>query len=502
RRRFRPPPRRPRTPPRVERRWSLVVLVLAGAMARPAAAQPPTEPTEEARAQAAEHFDRGIAFFNEERYDAALAELARAHELAPAPATLYNLARVHAALGHAVQAAESYARYLEEAGDAIGARRRREVTEALAEQRSRIGRLTVRSDVRGATVAVDGVDVATTPLTEPIALSAGSHTVEVRAPGHETVRRAVAIAGESDTSVTVHLREEVVPRGTLRVAASVPEVTIAVDGEAVGVTPLASTVPLRAGAHVVTATRAGYRTEERRVRIDEGAEAEVNFDMRRDPDPAPDEVGRLHLELPDAPYLVRVDGELMLGAELELPRGAHGIELEVTDRRPYEGTVRVPRGSAIVIVPPLAWTLEARRERLDAARQQRVVGLTLSVAGGGLTVAGLAVLIWNETEIASTDARLLEINEELENECRTMGFDRRCEMLQDEGEALTADQDTQNVLRGVSIAGTVLGAAMTALGLVVWLDAPSDADVDAAARARERTSLRIGPGGVSLSGTF
>lgn len=472
---------------------SLSLLTSAGASAQ----EESSEQTEDVRARAAEHFDRGIAFFNEERYDAALAELARAYELSPAHQTLYNLARVHAALGHAVEAARAYEQYLDEAGESVDRRRRREATLALAEQRSRIGTLMVQADVDGATVAVDGVDVATTPLTEPIPLSAGAHNVEVRAPGHETVRRAAAIAGESETTVEVILREAVVPRGTLRVSTSIPEVTIEVDGQEVGVTPLESTIPLRAGEHRVLARRAGYRNEHRRVTIEEGAEAEVSFDMRRDPDAASDEVGRVQLRLPDAPYLVRVDGEVMVGTQLELPRGSHELVLEVTDRREYRGTVRVPAGSTMVIVPPLSWTLEARRQRLAAASEQLAIGATLTALGGAVTAASLAVLLWNETEIASTDARILEINAQI-SEC--IGFTRDCERLEKEGELLQSDQNVQNVVRGVSIATTVFGVGLSALGATIWLTTPGEEEVDAAARAR--AALRLAPGELQVTGAF
>ncbi|MCZ7677260.1 MAG: PEGA domain-containing protein [Sandaracinaceae bacterium] len=122
---------------------------------------------------------------------------------------------------------------------------------------------------------------------------------------------------------------------------TVPEVGVAIDGEPIGVTPLPATVPLRAGEHVVTASRPGYRTQSQRVTIEHGAEAELAFEMRRDPDPPPEHVGRVRIELPNAPYLIRVDGEPMIGLEIDLPIGAHRIELEVTDRQPYEGTLRI-----------------------------------------------------------------------------------------------------------------------------------------------------------------
>ncbi len=476
-----------------------ILLVLLGS-ASTALAQPSADPGPDAhaRAQAAQHFDRGIQFFNEERYDASLAELARAYRLAPAHQTLYNLARVHAALGHAVEAAQAYALYLEMAGDAIGARRRREAEQAYEAQTVRIGHLDVVTDVEGATIAVDGVDVATAPLDEPIPLSAGTHLVEVHAPGHESARRAVAIAGRSTSHLEVTLREAFVPRGSLRVTSSISETAISVDGEEVGLSPLSATLPLRAGAHVVGAERPGYRTESRRIEIEEGAQAELHFDMRREPAAPPEHLGRLRLRLPSAPFLVRIDGEQMLGVDLELPIGAHNVAIEVTDRRPYEGTIRIRAGTTIEVAPPLTWTLEARRTLLRGADGQRATGIGLTVGGAAIALAGLAVLIWNEAEIARTDERLLFINEQLRGVCRDMGFDPTCEAYEREGGELSQDQETQNVLRGVSIVGTLLGSALTAAGLALWVDAPTEDHIDAGAHAR----LSIRPGRLVLDGTF
>jgi hypothetical protein len=473
------------------RSLTLVLLVLFGALPRIAAAQ-------DQRDRAAEHFDRGIVFYNEQRFDAALAEFLQAYEIEPAPEAMYNVARVYAALGRAVQAARSYERYLNEGGRSIGAARRREAERALEQQQSRIGYLMVQADVSHATISIDGVDVASTPLSEPIPLAAGAHNVEVRAAGREPVRREVAIAGRETAQLVVALAESIERRGTLRVTSSVPEVAIAVDGETVGATPLGTTVPLRAGRHVVSASRAGYRPEARDVVIEDGAEAEVHFDMRRDPSPRPAEIGVMRLRLPNAPYLVRIDGETMLGLELELPVGAHTIELEVMDRQPYEGSIRVPSGDAILIVPPLAWTLDARRQRLDAAAGQRAVGIALTVAGGIFLAGGLPVLIWNEGEISTTDARIVEL-QRLFSMCMVT-TPAECDALEEEGAELTARQGDQNIFRGVSITGVVVGAALAALGLTLLFTAPSDDSVDAEARARAQ--LSIGPGGVQLDGAF
>lgn len=470
---------------------SLVLMLFLGLTPLAALAQ------DDARAQAAVHFDRGIAFFNESRYDAALAELGRAHELAPAPATLYNLARVHAALGHAVEATAAYRAYLAEPG--VSAERRAVVQAAMEEQQTRIGQLVLECDVAGATLSVDGVDVEVTPLERPLPLSAGSHSVEVRAPGHETVRRAVSIAGQSTARLDISLREVVVPRGNLRVVTSVPEVAIQVDGNPVGMTPLPSTVVLRRGVHAVSARRPGYQPEERQVQIEEGSATELSFTMRRAPHAPPSELGRVRLRLPAAPHLVRIDGEPMLGAVLELPVGLHRLELEVTDRRPYESTFRVSAESTQDLLPPLAWTLEAREERVSGADSQRAAGITLAVVGGATLIAGVALLSWNEPRIAATDSRITELRDQFEElGCEEVFLPTVCGPLRDEGEELDAQQTPENIVRGVSVAATILGAGLTAAGLGLWIGAPSEDDIDAGARAR----ISVGPGGVSVRGAF
>src|SRR5690606_37529266 len=141
------------------------------------------------------------------------AEFQRAYRIAPAHQVLYNLGRVHEALGHAVEATDTYEQYLREAGDRIPEARRHEVEQALARQRARIGRLMVRTNVDGATISVDGVDVATTPLDEPLRVSAGEHTVGARAAGYDSLRRAVRLAGGVTETVEMELHPLVDQRG-------------------------------------------------------------------------------------------------------------------------------------------------------------------------------------------------------------------------------------------------------------------------------------------------
>ena len=123
----------------------------------------------------------------------------------------------------------------------------------------------------------------------------------------------------------------------------------------------------------------------------------------------------------------------------------------------------------------------------------------MSIAGGVLFAAGLPLAIWNEAEIAANDARIVELNEEyVARTCLGDPDQARCVAIALEGEERNGLRDQQNILRATTIASAVVGALLAGIGIPLWVSAPSSDDVDASARA----SLRLGPGGLSLSGSF
>ncbi len=443
---------------------------------------------------AREHFQRGMEFYEEGRYDAALAEFQRAYDLAPAHQALYNLGRVHAALGHAVESARAYEQYLKDARGRVPRRKIREVRAALRREQSRIARLVVDTPVRGAVVSIDGSDVASTPLTEPIFVSAGSHTVEVRAPGYASSKRSIRVAGGVERRIKVDLSRMVERSGTLRIVTSVPGVDVQVDGRPVGRTPLDATVPVASGEHEVTGTRLGYKAARQTVQVPDGAELNVRLELVRSEHPRTDAVGRLRLRLPDAPYVLRVDEEVISTRDnlLSLPAGVHQIDIEMAERRPFSQQVTVPVGSAADIVPALEWTPDAQASRYRTARRRRRVGKGLLITG--LLVAGGSggVLGWNEREITRTDDEILAISDECRVDC--------ADSVRERGESLRDDQSRQDVLRAVSIVGVALGAASMATGIVLWVATPGDREIDRKARFTSR--VHAGPGSITWRSAF
>lgn len=464
----------------------------------PASPARPRRRDASAATQAAEHFDRGVAFFNESRFDAALAEFDRAYELAPAYATLYNLARVHAALGHAVQAANAYERYLRATEGRLPAARREAIEQALGEQRSRIGQVLIAVDVAGAVINVDGDDIGDTPLLRPVALAAGTHTIEIRAPGYQMARRTVSVAGRETVRLQVSLLRIVERTGTLSIRTRPTHVRIAIDDRIVGVTPLSRTVPLAAGSHTVVAERTGYHSQTRTLVLTPRAHMDLAFELIPKTHAPPREVGRLRLHLPKDPSRVEIDGEMVTARDLTLPIGPHELRIEMMERLAYRAAFRIAADRTTHLTPPLEWRVEAHDRRLRAAESQRLAGQLLTVGGTLLAVASASVLLWNEAEINRTDQRVVDLNQMFEADCaNNPSPPLRCEELVVATESLNGDQETQNVVRGVSLGLALGGVVLGAIGVGLWAEAPSEREIEEAARAR--LMLRPGLDRVSLA---
>lgn len=202
-------------------------------------------PTTRARADegaARAHFEAGVRAYDEQRLADAAAEFERAYQLSPAWQVLYNLGSVYAALGDPVASVASYERYLQQADDSVSAERRAEVQAELTRQRSKIGFIHVSVDPPGAEVRVDARVVGHAPLSKPVAVSLGSHVVEISLEGYQGRRSEVLVgpgeptvlawplskhpATSSNTAATPRMRE----RGTVQRALGWSVATAGVGG--------------------------------------------------------------------------------------------------------------------------------------------------------------------------------------------------------------------------------------------------------------------------------
>ncbi|MCB9591580.1 MAG: PEGA domain-containing protein [Sandaracinaceae bacterium] len=464
----------------------------------PAMARAQDAPTPEAIAEARTRYERGLELFEEERYDAALAEFDRAYAVAPSYQVLFNIGRIHALRGNAVEAVRAYVRYLAEGGPRLRARERAQVEAEIERQRARIATVRIESSLDGATVRLDGVDVGTTPLVDPLRVNSGEHVVGLGAPGYAAESRQVALAGGTEETLRFELQPE--GRGVLRIESPLPGVEIRVDDRVVGTTPLDATVPVVPGPHAVVGRRRGYREARANVDVEMSAEQLVTLAPLRDPNAAVP-LGTLRLTLPDAPVVTQVDGQSAepRGGELELPEGPHAVRLQVADRIPWSGEAWIDAGAPSVLRPTLRWTPEERSRRLAGAADQRVAGIVTLLAGVAVAIGGASLTGWNEERSPAAESEFAELEACAERagpggdpNAFCPGFDRR-------------EQDNATLRQGISDLRVVealllgVGVAAAGVGLVVWLLAPDERGIDASASA---VALRIGPGGATLLSSF
>jgi len=193
---------------------SLVAIFLALAAPEELRAQP--LPSAQATREASTRFQKGVEFYRDAEYQAALLEFKRAYELSPNYRVLYNLGQASRELKDHASALTSFERYLAEGGREIEPRRRRDVEKWIEELRPKVARMSVLTSVPGAEVTVDDVPSGTTPLPAPLRVNAGRRKVQATLSGHQPVQRLVDLAGADDATVTLELTP--VPSAPLVVA--------------------------------------------------------------------------------------------------------------------------------------------------------------------------------------------------------------------------------------------------------------------------------------------
>jgi tetratricopeptide (TPR) repeat protein len=182
------------------------LLCAACLSAAPAAlAQKPEPPSPAAQEEGRQHFQRGVEFFKEGDYRAALAEFKRSYEIAPSYRILYNVGQANNGLQDYAGALRAFERYLAEGGDEIDAERRAQVQSEVRKLRARVASLTIEVNVPGAEVFVDDVSVGLSPLGAPVLVSAGARKVGAVKPPMVPASRVVELVGGDAKRVALAL---------------------------------------------------------------------------------------------------------------------------------------------------------------------------------------------------------------------------------------------------------------------------------------------------------
>ncbi len=240
--------------------------------------------------------------------------------------------------------------------------------------------VTVLSGTPGAQLWIDGTQRGGIPVTE--ALAAGTHSVEIRAPGHKAWQQELSVVpAQPQTIGPVTLAPA---DARLQIASVPPGASVAVDGNFAGTTPV--TLTLSPGRdHRVALSMRGRATAQRVVRLaaDETRALSVTLD---------DVVGQVRLEVEPRDAVLTVEGRTYGTAHgvhalpavpqlLEITREGYAPgQLWVTPKPGFDQTLRLtlrrsgtpsteglperitaPDGTAMVLLRPSPFTMGASR---------------------------------------------------------------------------------------------------------------------------------------------
>lgn len=190
---------------RYARATALAVFLVAAAASAPAQAQEP--PSKAAVEEAKRRFQRGRELYEDNDFQAALVEIRRAYELAPTYRLLYDLGLVYSQLQDYPNALRSFQRFLQDGKGEVSAQQREEAQREIEKLKGRVATLRITTNRLKAEVSIDDTPVGTTPLAEPILVSAGRRKITATLKGHAPATKTVEVAGQETLDVSLDLVE-------------------------------------------------------------------------------------------------------------------------------------------------------------------------------------------------------------------------------------------------------------------------------------------------------
>ncbi|HEY4119706.1 MAG TPA: PEGA domain-containing protein, partial [Byssovorax sp.] len=405
-----------------------------------------------------------------------------------------------------VEAADAMRRVAESPGS-LSAERVARARAVAAEQGARVGELDVSANVAGASIEVDGVEVAKTPLAKPLRVKGGPHRVGVVASGYAPSRKEVDVASGAKEAIKFELAPTDKRLAHLEVRANVAGAVVSVDGAPVGETPFASTLAVLPGAHELEAKRAGYHTARRHADVGEGSTGEVRFELEQDEGAIRAEGGDLTLTVNEPQPVVFVDGKPQASAlsALHLAPGPHHVRVERAGFFPIERDVDVPTRGRVEVRVTLEPTADFRASYEKKARFYRTGAYVGFIAGGAVAAGGLTLALYAKSKRDEHGSNITQ--KQASGECTSSSP----MVLQDCQTFLTKEQADFNRNDSYMIAGwvvTAVGGAIAGTGLVLLLvgddphryDAPEGEKLGAARPAATPSGVAIAPSFALLPG--
>jgi hypothetical protein len=232
---------------------------------------PPTGPDPAIVTRAKERKLEGDRAMDSLRYADALTAYGEAYTLNPEPALLYNLGRTLEALDRLPEALEKLELFRSSAPPELLAKVPG-LKDRIASIQKRISQFTIKVNVEGARILVRDAVVGKSPLEKPLVIKAGKASVLIEADGYFSYKANVELPGGGGYVLDAQMssKEKV---GRLVVKAPKTNVSVSIDGRALGQAPLETFA--NAGTHKILASHPEHSDYATSVIVKAGEERTV-----------------------------------------------------------------------------------------------------------------------------------------------------------------------------------------------------------------------------------
>ncbi|MFO0552771.1 MAG: PEGA domain-containing protein [Polyangiaceae bacterium] len=263
----------------------------------------------------------------------------KAHAASPSQNTLKRVANALYKLDKKVEALDTYEQLLKDFSSKLTAAERKTAQDRVKELKDKVGVVTLRITESGASVTLDGAQLGTTPLSKPVRVLPGSHTLRVTKSGFEPLERTVDVAAKASVNVEIQL-VPIPPAGTLSVVvkgADGVDMRIVIDGAEVGKAPYRA--ELSPGKYKVLARAATHRSAEVTVNVDAGQTTSIELEAK-------ELESKLEIRVDPAESAVEVDGAPGVAGNFSgaVRAGEHTIRVTAEGYAPAELKIKVEPG--------------------------------------------------------------------------------------------------------------------------------------------------------------
>lgn len=259
-------------------RWLLALTLCSSPLALAQNAAAAKKEAAAKKNEAADHYKKGVSLFKEGDFGSALAEFRAAYQAVPGFEVLYNIGLTERRLFKYGQAVKTLNRYLEEGGKKVPPDRRESVETELSQIRALTSKVTVKVDGAPAKVFVDGEEVGTSPLAEPVLLGPGKHTVRASRDGEPDGEETFELASGSTKQVSLALKPKAAAGPVeITIETDPRDAVLMLDGKLAGVSP--TKVELTPGSHELIAEMDGFQSTRTDVMVEAGKPRTVKLKL-------------------------------------------------------------------------------------------------------------------------------------------------------------------------------------------------------------------------------